>query len=185
MEIQHASGLFVRKNISSAPTANRRRCKHAGASAGTERLVRKYNCRSKTRMLSTRIDGDGFTNLDGAGTHRPNEQGFAPDYLTKLHLASAREPFRYMFSSWVGGTFAINAIDQSNDAILEDRRHHPRQNLRSSSMNTRAISTHKVDVSELASRHQGHQGPVTLEETVATSPNRWPPCLYLGRPSRI
>ncbi len=35
-----------------------------------------------------------------------------PDYLSKLKLKSfSEEPFRLMFSSWVGDTFAINTID--------------------------------------------------------------------------
>src|SRR4029453_9249844 len=60
-------------------------------------------------------DGDGFSNLDEwQGNTDPTNKDSHPDYLTKLHLVSAtEESFPYMFSSWVGGTFAINPIDQS------------------------------------------------------------------------
>src|SRR5206468_7401328 len=66
-------------------------------------------------VLDQDPDGDGFTNLDEwQGGTNPTDKDSHPDYLTKLHLVSAtEEPFRFMFSSWVGGTFAINTIDQS------------------------------------------------------------------------
>jgi hypothetical protein len=60
-------------------------------------------------------DGDGFTNLDEWQGHtNPTDKESHPDYLTKLNLESAtEEPFRFMFSSSVGDTFAINSTDQS------------------------------------------------------------------------
>src|SRR5207248_5286765 len=60
-------------------------------------------------------DGDGFTNIDEWYGHTdPTDKNSHPDYLTKLHLVSdTEEPFRFMFASWVGGTFALNTIDQS------------------------------------------------------------------------
>ncbi|PYJ53253.1 MAG: hypothetical protein DME83_02925, partial [Verrucomicrobia bacterium] len=66
-------------------------------------------------VLDQDPDGDGFTNLDEwQGGTNPTDKDSHPDYLTKLHLVSAtEEPFRFMFSSWVAGTFAINTIDQS------------------------------------------------------------------------
>jgi hypothetical protein len=67
----------------------------------------------KGDVLDQDPDGDGFTNLDEwQGGTDPTDKNSHPDYLTKLYVVStAEEPFRYMFSSWVGGTFAINAID--------------------------------------------------------------------------
>src|SRR6266487_1989933 len=66
-------------------------------------------------VLDEDPDNDGFTNLDEwKGQTNPTDKDSHPDYLTKLSLESAtEEPFRFMFSSWVGDTFAINAIDQS------------------------------------------------------------------------
>src|SRR2546430_11324346 len=64
-------------------------------------------------ILDQDPDGDGFTNLDEwQGGTNPTDKDSHPDYLPKLHLVSAtEEPFRFMFSSWVAGTFAINTID--------------------------------------------------------------------------
>jgi hypothetical protein len=64
-------------------------------------------------VLDQDPDGDGFTNLDEwAGHTNPTDAKSHPDYVTKLKLKSfSQEPFRLMFSSWVGDTFAINTID--------------------------------------------------------------------------
>jgi len=64
-------------------------------------------------VLEQDPDGDGFTNLDEwAGHTNPTDRNSHPDYITKLKLKSfTQEPFRLVFSSWVGDTFAINAID--------------------------------------------------------------------------
>src|SRR5205809_622623 len=66
-------------------------------------------------VLEQDPDIDGFTNLDEwQGGTDPTNKDSHPDYLTKLHLVSAKEePFPFIFSSWVGGTFALNTIDQS------------------------------------------------------------------------
>jgi hypothetical protein len=64
-------------------------------------------------VLEQDPDGDGFTNLDEwAGHTNPTDAKSHPEYLTKLKLKSfTQEPFRLVFSSWVGDTFAINTID--------------------------------------------------------------------------
>lgn len=64
-------------------------------------------------VLNQDPDNDGFTNLDEwQGHSNPTDKNSHPDYVAKLKLKSAaEEPFRLMFSSWVGDTFAINAID--------------------------------------------------------------------------
>ena len=42
----------------------------------------------------------------------PTDTNSHPEYYTKLKLKSAtEEPFRVVFSSWVGDTFAVNTID--------------------------------------------------------------------------
>ena len=64
-------------------------------------------------VLEQDPDGDGFNNLDEwAGHTNPTDPNSHPEYCTKLKLKSAtEEPFRLVFSSWVGDTFAINSID--------------------------------------------------------------------------
>ena len=122
-------------------------------------------------------DGDGFTNLDEwQGGTNPIDKNSHPDYLTKLHLVSAtEEDFPFMFSSWVGTTFALNSLDQSE----------PTQFLKVGDMIrgtrfkiTKFIEKHernqygtKVDVSELLLEHEDTKVQLTLvKEKVATSP---------------
>ncbi len=64
-------------------------------------------------VLTQDPDGDGFTNLDEWQFHtNPTDKNSRPDYLTKLKMKSfARQPFRMVFSSWVGDTYGINTID--------------------------------------------------------------------------
>jgi hypothetical protein len=64
-------------------------------------------------VLEQDPDGDGFNNLDEwAGHTNPTDPNSHPEYYTKLKLKSAtEEPFRLVFSSWVGDTFAVNTID--------------------------------------------------------------------------
>jgi hypothetical protein len=64
-------------------------------------------------VLEQDSDRDGFTNLDEWQEHSdPTNRNSHPDYVTKLKLKSAtEEPFRLMFSSWVGDSYAINTID--------------------------------------------------------------------------
>jgi len=66
-----------------------------------------------TDVLEQDPDGDGFNNLEEwAGHTNPIDGNLRPDYFTKLKLKSAsQEPFRLVFSSWVGDTYAINTID--------------------------------------------------------------------------
>ena len=64
-------------------------------------------------VLNQDPDNDGFTNLDEWQDHtKPTDKNSHPDYVTKLKLKSAtEEPFRIMFSSWVGDTYGLNTID--------------------------------------------------------------------------
>jgi hypothetical protein len=64
-------------------------------------------------VLNQDPDGDGFSNLDEWQDHtNPTDRNSHPDYVSTLKLKSAtEEPFRMMFSSWVGDTYAINTID--------------------------------------------------------------------------
>jgi len=60
-------------------------------------------------VLNQDPDSDGFTNLDEWQGHtNPTDKNSRPDYVVKLRLKSAREePFRIMFSSWVGDTLRL------------------------------------------------------------------------------
>jgi hypothetical protein len=128
-------------------------------------------------VLDQDPDGDGFTNLDEWQGHTtPIDKNSHPDYVTKLKLKSfSEEPFRLMFSSWVGETFAINTIDLKQ----------PTQFLKEGDMigGTRfkiVKFTEKyqpnqygtdVDVSELLLEHEGTHDQLTLvKEKVAMSP---------------
>ncbi len=64
-------------------------------------------------VLAQDPDGDGFSNLDEWEAHtNPMDKNSHADYITKLKMISlAQEPFRFIFSSWVGDTYAINTID--------------------------------------------------------------------------
>jgi len=66
-------------------------------------------------VLEQDPDGDGFNNLEEWQGHtNPIEKSSHPDYLTKLKVkALNEEPFRFMFSSWVENTYAINTVDGS------------------------------------------------------------------------
>src|SRR5438067_5870791 len=128
-------------------------------------------------VLDQDPDGDGFTNLDEwQGRTNPTDKDSHPDYLTQLHLVSAtEEPFRFMFSSWVGGTFALNTIDQSEPTqflkvgdviggtdfkIVKFTEKHQRDQYGT-----------KVDVSELLLEHKNTHAQVKLvKEKIATSP---------------
>jgi len=128
-------------------------------------------------VLDQDPDGDGFTNLDEwAGHTNPTDRNSHPDYATKLKLKSfTQEPFRLVFSSWVGDTFAINTIDlkqptqflKLGDAIAGtqfkivkfEEKHQPNQ-----------YGT-DIDVSELTLQHQETDEQLKLtKEQVAISP---------------
>jgi len=122
-------------------------------------------------------DGDGFTNLDEwQGGTNPIDKNSHPDYLTKLHLVSAtEEPFPFMFSSWVGTTFALNSLDQSEPTqflkigdIIRGTRFKITKFIEKHERNQYGT---KVDVSELFLEHEDTKVQLTLvKEKVATSP---------------
>ena len=131
----------------------------------------------KGDVLDQDPDGDGFTNLDEwQGGTDPTEKNSHPDYLTKLHLVSAaEEPFGYMFSSWVGGTFQVNAIDQSEPTQFLKKgdviRGTDFKVVKFTEKHDRNQYGTRVDVSELLLEHRESKAQVTLvKEKVATSP---------------
>ena len=68
---------------------------------------------AEANVLEQDPDGDGFSNLEEWQGHTiPTDKNSRPDYVVALKLKSVREePFRVLFSSWVGDTFGINVID--------------------------------------------------------------------------
>jgi hypothetical protein len=128
-------------------------------------------------VLEQDPDADGFNNLDEwAGHANPTDWNSHPEYYTKLKLKSAtEEPFRLVFSSWMGDTFALNTIDlkqptqflKVGDTIKGTRfkiakfveRYQPNK-----------YGT-KVDVSELTLEQvETHQQLTLVKEQVAMSP---------------
>jgi hypothetical protein len=122
-------------------------------------------------------DGDGFTNLDEwQGGTDPTDKDSHPGYLTKLQLVSStEEPFPFVFSSWVGGTFAINTIDQSQPTqflkmgdVIRGSRY---KLVKFEEKHDRNQYGTKTDVSELLLEYEDTKQQVTLvKEKVATSP---------------
>ena len=122
-------------------------------------------------------DSDGFTNLDEwKGQTNPTDKDSHPDYLTKLSLESAtEEPFRFMFSSWVGDTFAINSIDQSEPTQFLKKGDTIRGTAFKIVKFTEKYQPNQygtnVDVSELLLEHAATKEQLTLvKENVAMSP---------------
>ncbi len=128
-------------------------------------------------VLDQDPDGDGFTNLDEwQGSTNPTDKNSHPDYLTKLHLVSAtEEPFRFIFSSRVGGTFAINTIDQSESTQflkIGDTIHGTRfKVVKFVEKHARNQYGTNLDVSELVLEYEETKEQLTLvKEKIATSP---------------
>jgi hypothetical protein len=128
-------------------------------------------------VLEQDPDSDGFTNLDEwQGRTDPTNKDSHPDYLTKLHLVSAtEEPFRFIFSSWVEGTFALNTIDQSEPTqflkVGDTIRGTDFKIVKFTEKHERNQYGTNVDVSELLLENKNTHAQVTLvKEKVATSP---------------
>jgi hypothetical protein len=64
-------------------------------------------------VLTQDHDGDGFNNLEEWQNHtNPTDKASHPPFIAKLKMKSfSEEPFRLVFASWVGDTFAINTND--------------------------------------------------------------------------
>ncbi len=64
-------------------------------------------------VLTQDPDGDGFDNLEEWQHHtKPTDRNSHPGFIAKLKLKSfEQEPFRLVFASWVGETFALNTND--------------------------------------------------------------------------
>lgn len=66
-------------------------------------------------VLTQDADNDGFNNLEEWQAHtNPTDNKSHPSYVTKLRMKSfVQEPFKFMFASSVGDTFALNSVDHS------------------------------------------------------------------------
>ena len=64
-------------------------------------------------VLGQDPDADGFSNLEEWQNHtKPTDKDSHPAFIAKLRMKSfGQEPFRLVFASWVGNTFAINTND--------------------------------------------------------------------------
>jgi hypothetical protein len=128
-------------------------------------------------VLEQDPDKDGFNNLDEwAGHTNPNDANSHPEYYTKLKLKSAaEEPFRLVFSSWVGNTFAINTIDMKQPTqfvkvgdSIKGTRFKVTKFTEKSEKNKYGTN---IDVSELTLEQEETHQPLTLvKEKVAMSP---------------
>jgi hypothetical protein len=64
-------------------------------------------------VLTQDPDGDGFSNLEEwQNQTAPTDKASHPPFIAKLKMKSfGQEPFRLVFASWVGETFALNTND--------------------------------------------------------------------------
>src|SRR5256886_3623880 len=128
-------------------------------------------------VLDQDPDGDGFNNLDEWSGHtHPTDGNSHPEYYTKLKLKSAtEEPFRLIFSSWVGDTYAINTTDLKQPTQflkvgdpIKGTRFKIVKFLEKYQQNKYGTN---VDVSELTLEQEETKQQLTLvKEKVATSP---------------
>ncbi len=128
-------------------------------------------------VLEQDPDADGFNNFEEWQGHtNPIEKTSHPDYLTKLKMkAFSEEPFRLMFSSWVGDSYAINTIDLTQptqflkigDTIAGTRF----KLIKFTEKYERNQYGTRVDVSELTLEQEETKEQLTLvKEKVAISP---------------
>lgn len=137
-------------------------------------------------LLDQDPDGDGFNNLDEWSGHtNPTDPNSHPEYYTKLKLkSSTEEPFRLVFSSWVGDTFAINTIDMKQPTQfvkvgdpIKGTRFKVAKFLEKSQPNKYGTN---LDVSELTLEQQEtHQQLTLVKEKVAMSPESVATLVYM------
>lgn len=128
-------------------------------------------------VLEQDPDNDGFNNLDEwAGHSNPTDPNSHPQYYTKLKLKSAtEEPFRLVFSSWVGDTFAINTVDMKQPTqfvkvgdSIKGTRFKVAEFVEKYQANKYGTN---IDVSELTlEQEETHQQLTLIKEKVAMSP---------------
>ena len=136
-------------------------------------------------VLDQDPDGDGFNNLDEWQAHtNPIDKNSHADYITKLKMISlAQEPFRFVFSSWVGDTYAINTIDHRQPTqflkIGETIRSTLFKLVKFKEKNEKSKFGTDVDVSELTLENAENKDELTLTKgKTTTSPESVANFLY-------
>src|SRR5256714_11213023 len=139
-------------------------------------------------VLEQDSDNDGFNNLDEWSSHtNPTDGNSHPEYYAKLKLKSAaEEPFRLVFSSWVGDSFAINTIDLKRPTqflkvgdLIKGTRFKVVKFVEKYQPNKYGTS---VDVSELTLEQQETKQQLTLvKEKAAMSPESVATFVYTWR----
>ena len=136
-------------------------------------------------VLEQDPDGDGFSNLDEWQAHtNPIDKNSHADYITKLKMISlAQEPFRFIFSSWVGDTYAINTIDRRQPTqflrIGETIRGTLFKLVKFKEKNEKSKFGTDVDVSELTLENTENKDQLTLTKgKTTTSPESVANFLY-------
>jgi hypothetical protein len=136
-------------------------------------------------VLEQDPDTDGFNNLDEWQAHtNPIDKNSHADYITKLKMISlAQEPFRFVFSSWVGDTYAINTIDHRQPTqflkIGETIRGTLFKLVKFKEKNEKSKFGTDVDVSELTLENAENKDALTLTKgKTTTSPESVANFLY-------
>ena len=136
-------------------------------------------------VLEQDPDADGFNNLDEWQAHtNPIDKNSHADYITKLKMISlAQEPFRFVFSSWVGDTYAINTIDHRQPTqflkIGETIRGTLFKLVKFKEKNEKSKFGTDVDVSELTLENAENKDALTLTKgKTTTSPESVANFLY-------
>ena len=136
-------------------------------------------------VLAQDPDGDGFSNLDEWEAHtNPIDKNSHADYITKLKMISlAQEPFRFIFSSWVGDTYAINTIDRRQPTqflrIGETIHGTLFKLVKFKEKNEKSKYGTEVDVSELTLENAENKDEITLTKgKTTTSPESVANFLY-------
>ena len=128
-------------------------------------------------VLNQDPDGDGFNNLEEwQNQTAPTDKASHPPFIAKLKMKSfGQEPFRLVFASWVGETFALN----TNDLKAPTQFLKIGDSIRGTKFKivkfTEKYDTNKygtkIDVSELALENRETGDELTLvKEKVTTSP---------------
>src|SRR2546421_2623445 len=128
-------------------------------------------------VLTQDSDGDGFNNLEEwENKTNPTDNASHPPFIAKLKMKSfAQEPFRLVFSSWVGDTFALNTNDLKEPTQFLKIGDPIRGTKFKIAKFTEKHETNKygtdVDVSELTLENPETHEPVTLvKEKIMISP---------------
>jgi hypothetical protein len=142
-------------------------------------------------VLTQDPDGDGFNNLEEWQNHtNPTDKASHPPFIAKLKMKSfVQEPFRLVFASWVGNTFALNTNDLKEPTqflkIGDSIRGTAFKIVKfEEKYETNKYGT-KVDISELVLENRETHEPITLvKEKIMISPESVANFVYEWRERR-